>query len=84
MSLRWTAPILRVPAIRGALLLLGCIVLSLLSSEAGTISLQPNGRARRESVSLHRLLDMLEVGGSIPSPPTKLDLLVAYSTCIPI
>ena len=60
----------------------GWTVLSLLSSDVGPISLQPNWPACRESASLHRLLDMLEVGGSIPSPPTKLDPQVAYSTCM--
>ena len=39
-------------------------------------------RARSQSASqLHHLLDMLEVGGSIPSPPTKPSLQCRYSAC---
>jgi hypothetical protein len=46
-------------------------VLLLLSSDLWTISLPPYGAARPESASLQDLVDLLEVGGSIPSPPTK-------------
>lgn len=48
----------------------GCVVLSLPSSEVGTISLRLNGQMNGESASLHRLLDMLAVrGGSVAIQP---------------